>query len=88
MSESIDVISRFHRRSVQPTRFRYAGRVHTVARILYTWVTREGRFPVHHFTVLTQDGNRYEMSLHTYTMGWTLQSDDPGAETPAAGAAS
>ncbi|MFO7900092.1 MAG: hypothetical protein R6V58_13665 [Planctomycetota bacterium] len=76
MPEPIDVISMFRDRVVRPVKFRYAGRTHKVARVLYNWVTREGRFPVHHFAVLTEDGNRYGLSLNTYTMAWTLGADE------------
>jgi len=72
MAEGIDVISRFRRNQVRPVKFKYAGRVHKVARVLYTWVTRQGSFPVHHFSVLTTDGNRCELSLNTYRMDWTI----------------
>ena len=74
MSERIDVIGIFRGRTVRPVKFRYAGRVHTVAKVLYAWVTREGSFPVHHFSVLTQDGNRYHVLLDTYTISWALDS--------------
>jgi len=76
MSESIDVISVFRRRTVRPVKFRYAGRTHKVKKILYTWVTREGGYPVHHFSVLTEDGNRLTLLLRTYTMDWALASEE------------
>ncbi len=82
MSEHIDVIGIFRGRTVRPVKFRYAGRVHTVAKVLYAWVTREGSFPVHHFSVLTKDGNRYQVSLNTYTISWAL--DPAEARTPTA----
>ena len=82
MAEGIDVISVFHRRAIRPVKFRYAGRTHKVARVLYAWVTREGSFPVHHFAVLTQDGDRFEMKLDTYRMEWSLC--DVGADESAA----
>ena len=74
MSEPIDVISIFKKRTVRPVKFRYAGRVHKVAKILYPWVTREGGYPVHHFSVLTDDGNRFTLSLDTYRMRWSLET--------------
>jgi hypothetical protein len=74
MSEQIDVISLFKKRTVRPVKFRYAGRTHKVAKILYPWVTREGGYPVHHFSVLTDDGNRFTLSLNTYKMRWALET--------------
>ncbi|MFW6158632.1 MAG: hypothetical protein ACOC8E_04675 [Planctomycetota bacterium] len=79
MPERIDVISVFRDGTVRPVKFRYAGRAHKVARVLYNWVTREGRFPVYHFAVLTEDGHRCGLSLNTYTMVWFLSAVDESA---------
>jgi hypothetical protein len=79
MSEHIDVISMFKNKTVSPVKFRYAGRTHKVAKILYPWVTREGNHPVHHFSVLTADDNRFTLSLNTYTMSWVLDTPDANA---------
>ena len=80
MSEPIDVISVFKRGAVRPTKFRYAGRTHTVARVLYPWVTREGGYPVHHFSVLTADDNRFTLALDTYRMRWSLETHETDAK--------
>ena len=85
MAERIDVISMFRKRTVRPVKFKYAGRVHKVSKVLYTWVTREGSFPVHHFSVLTEDGNRFELSLNTYTIDWALDTDEAAAGEAASG---
>jgi hypothetical protein len=77
--ESIDVISIFENRTLRPAKFRYAGRVHVVEKVLYTWVTREGSFPVHHFSVETADCNPFELALNTYTMEWKLTSAEADA---------
>ena len=79
MPEPIDVISMFHKKTIRPVKFKYSGRVHKVTRILYTWVTREGGFPVHHFSVLTDDDNRFELSLNTYTLRWTIDDAEAAA---------
>lgn len=78
MAEGIDVISIFRKKTIRPVKFKYAGRTHRITKLLYTWVTREGSYPVHHFSVLTQDGNRFELSLSTYTMAWALESAEVG----------
>ena len=66
-------------RFLSPVKFQYAGRIHKVAKVLYPWVTREGDHPVHHFSVLTADGNRFALSLNTYTLSWTLDTTDANA---------
>jgi hypothetical protein len=76
MAERIEVISVFRQKTVRPVKFKYAGRVHVVSKILYSWMTREGSFPVHNFSVLTEDGERFALSLNTYTMDWTISCVD------------
>ena len=83
MATRIDVVSVFRKNTIRPAKFKYGGRTHKVEKVLYNWVTREGSFPVHHFTVVTRDENRYEIALNTYTMEWTL--DDVGLNTKAGG---
>ena len=78
MPEPIDVITIFHNHAIRPAKFKYAGRTHVVEKILYTWITREGRYPVHHFSVLTRDGNRFQIDLDTYQMAWSLSPVDEG----------
>jgi len=78
-AESIDVISVFHKKTVRPAKFKYAGRVHVVSKILYSWMTREGSYPVHHFSVLTKDGNRFNVILRTYQMDWSISAVDESA---------
>ncbi len=76
MAAAIDVISVFRMKTVQPVKFKYAGRTHKIEKILYAWVTREGGFPVHHFSVMTQDGNRFQIDLNTYEMAWSVSTVD------------
>ena len=73
MATRIDVVSVFRKNIIRPAKFKYGGRTHRVEKILYNWVTREGSFPVHHFTVVTRDENRYEITLNTYTMEWSIE---------------
>jgi hypothetical protein len=79
MSTPIDVVSIFRKKTVKPVKFKYAGRTHRIEKIMYAWITREGGFPVHHFSVITQDGNRFEISLRTYTMDWAIDESDLAA---------
>ena len=73
MPEAIDVISVFSKKTVRPVKFKYAGRTHTIAKILYTWVTREGGYPVYHFSVLTDSDDRFHVELHTQQMDWQIE---------------
>ena len=74
MAEHVEVISVFREKTMRPVKFKYASRVHVVSKILYSWMTREGSFPVHNFSVLTKDDERFGLSLNTYTMDWEMLS--------------
>jgi hypothetical protein len=72
VNEAIDVLSVFRDGRVQPVRFKWAGRTHTVSRVAYAWVTREGAHPLHHFSLLAGGKDVYEVVFDTYRMSWWL----------------
>jgi len=72
LNDPIDVVTVFRDGSMAPVKFRWAGRTYPVARVAYKWVTREGAYPVHHFSVVTRADTIYEIILNTQTMQWTL----------------
>jgi len=70
--ERIGVLSVFENGEVRPLKFKWAGRVHTIKKILYKWVTREGAYPVYHFSVLTGTDDDYQLHLDSLRMTWTI----------------
>jgi hypothetical protein len=72
LNDPIDVVTVFNNGSMSPVKFRWAGRTYPVARVAYKWVTREGVYPIHHFSVVTDDDQVYEIILNTKTMQWAI----------------
>ncbi len=72
INESVDVMTVFREGRIRPVKFKWTGRTYAVTRIAYSWVTREGSYPVHHFSVLCNGKDVYELIFNTYTLSWTL----------------
>ena len=71
--ESIDVLTVFRNGRLEPMKFKWTGRTHSVSRITFRWVTKEGQYPVYHFAleVENMDG-AYELAFRPATLGWQL----------------
>ena len=72
MNEPIDVLSVFREGKVQPLKFKWAGRTYPVSRIAYSWTTRKGAHPIHHFSLMAGTKDVYEILFDSYTMVWML----------------
>jgi len=72
LNDPIDVVTVFRDGRMAPVKFRWSGRVYPITRVAYTWVTRQGAYPVHHFAVFTDDGQSWEILLNTQTMQWSV----------------
>ncbi|MFP4057575.1 MAG: hypothetical protein ACLF0G_11965 [Candidatus Brocadiia bacterium] len=72
LNDPIDVVTVFREGRMAPVKMRWAGRAHAIARVAFCWVTRQGAYPVYHFSVVTEDGQTCEIILNTQTMQWSL----------------
>lgn len=72
INEPVDVMTVFREGCIRPVKFKWTGRTFSVQRVAYRWVTREGSYPVHHFSVLCENKEVYELAFNTYTLSWTL----------------
>jgi hypothetical protein len=72
VNDPIDVVTVFRDGGMSPVKFRWAGRTYPIERVAYQWVTREGAYPVHHFSVAARDGAVYEIRLSTRRMQWPV----------------
>ena len=63
-------------RAIRPAWFRWGGRRIAVREITYTWVRREGRAVLHHFTV-TDGATLYEIVYNTESSEWRLLQCEP-----------
>jgi len=72
INDPIDVMTVFREGKIRPVKFKWTGRTYAVSRVAYSWVTKEGSYPVHHFSVLTDGNSVYELLFNTYTLDWVL----------------
>ncbi|MBI5367590.1 MAG: hypothetical protein HZA54_11175 [Planctomycetes bacterium] len=59
-------------KKLQPVWFAWRGRPYRLTRATYAWSGRDGQARVHHFSVLDEQGNCYELTYHAETMVWRL----------------
>ena len=74
VQESVEVLGKFAEGSIQPLRFRWRGRVFTVAEITGTWIKRVGDHREHFFSVGVGSRDYYELSFQARTSKWTLEN--------------
>ncbi len=72
LNEPVDVVTIFREGRMAPVKFRWAGRTHPVTRVAYRWVTRQGAYPVHHFSIVADGDTTYELILNTQPMQWSV----------------
>jgi len=72
LNDPIDVVTVFREGRMAPVKFRWAGHTYPIARVAYRWVTREGAFPVYHFSVVAGDDQIVEIILNTQNMQWSI----------------
>jgi len=63
VNDPIDVVTVFRDGGMSPVKCRWVGRTYPIERVGYKWVTREGAYPIHHFSVVSRDGMVYEIIL-------------------------
>ncbi|MGQ0720104.1 MAG: DUF6504 family protein [Candidatus Eiseniibacteriota bacterium] len=73
VQEPIEVLSKFVEGKIQPIRFRWRGRVFTVAEITGTWIKRTGEERAHFFSVGVGTREYYEICFQPRSCQWTLE---------------
>jgi hypothetical protein len=73
VQEPIEVLSKFVEGRIQPLRFRWRGRVYTVAEITGTWVRRTGEEDHRFFSVGVGTAHHYEICFRPRSCQWTLE---------------
>lgn len=72
IGEKVNVLASFAG-SIRPIKFKWSGRLVTVKEVTYTWISREGKANIHHFSVT--DGNSlYELSFDAQSLVWRLEN--------------
>ena len=73
VQEPVEVLGKFAEGSIQPLRFRWRGRVFTVAEITGTWIKRVGDHREHFFSVGVGSRDDYELCFQARTSKWSLE---------------
>jgi hypothetical protein len=71
--EPIKVGVIFSANSIKPVWFMWKSSRYTVKQVTFAWRSREGSATIYHFAV-TDGANLFELSFHTKTAEWILES--------------
>ena len=72
--ESIEVIALFRRGKLEPLKFRWKDRSYRVSRINGDWNTEVGASRFHHFAVMSEGPDIYELSYDERAQSWKIES--------------
>ena len=72
IQEPIEVLARFERGKLLPFRFRWNQSVFRIAKVTGAWEDREGQHRRLHFSVLTDNGDYFELRFHSGDFTWIL----------------
>ncbi len=72
ISENIEVIAVFQAGKLKPLRFRWKGRVYRIQRVNGSWKSDEGAARFHHFSVMAEGPDVYEISYNPERFSWAL----------------
>ena len=73
LDEPVGVTAEFQAAEIRPLRIVRKSGACAVVRIHARWVLREGRHAIYHFSIETDGGDLFDLSLHTGSMSWRLE---------------
>lgn len=71
--DPVEVIALFRRGKLSPLKFRWKERVFSVKCVNGGWNTSEGAVRFHHFAVMTEGPDVYELSYNERSQEWMLE---------------
>ncbi|MGE5550752.1 MAG: DUF6504 family protein [Bacteroidota bacterium] len=72
INERVEVVAAFGRGGVRPRTFTWARRQYLIRQVTAAWTESEGFYRQHHFAVMTDGANIYELCFHTRDLAWCL----------------
>jgi hypothetical protein len=72
IGDPIEVITLFRDGVIKPLKFRWKGRVYRVNRVNGGWCSDEGSARFHHFSVMSDGPDVYELAYNTADLHWEL----------------
>jgi hypothetical protein len=74
IQEPIEVIALFRHGKLSPLKFRWKGREYPVRRMNCTWTTDEGETRFHHFAVMSDSPDVYELTYNRSSYEWKIEN--------------
>jgi hypothetical protein len=72
IGEAIEVIAYFRAGKLRPLKFRWNHRVYKIERVNGGWKSEEGRDRIHHFSVMSDSTDVFEISFSLENFNWKL----------------
>ncbi|MBC8204491.1 hypothetical protein ISS30_04185 [bacterium] len=72
INDPIEVIALFSAGKLQPIKFRWRGRVYKIQRVNGRWESDEGRIRLHHYSVMADSPDVYEITYNPDRFIWKL----------------
>jgi hypothetical protein len=72
--EPVDVIALFRGRALLPLRFRWKQRTYSIRQVNGGWRTDEGASRFHHFAVMSEGPDVYELSYNERSQEWRIET--------------
>jgi hypothetical protein len=73
ISEAIEVIALFRAGRLSPIKFRWRDKVYRVNRINGNWMVEEGAVRFHHFAVMCDGPDVYDLAYNSRSFNWKLE---------------
>lgn len=70
--EDIEVISLFNDGKIKPLRFKWNGRIYKINKINGHWVSAQGYNKQHHFSIIADSSDYFEIMLDTSNFEWQV----------------
>lgn len=71
--EPVEVIALFHGGKLSPLKFRWRERVYKVSRINGGWDSDEGNVRIHHFAVVADGPDVFELTYNVKAHHWRIE---------------
>jgi hypothetical protein len=71
--EPIEVIALFRSGNLCPLKFRWKDHIYKVCRVNGNWSTDEGSAHYHHFAVMSDGPDVFELAYNEHDFNWTLE---------------
>lgn len=72
MDEPVEVVALFQKGKMEPSRFRWNGKVYKISEVTGDWKTDVGSYRVRHFAVVDKSSNFFQLSYDERKTRWVI----------------